>query len=58
MADTLLAETIPYALWCNLCSGAVAAILMLVWVALILEQMVRGLKHCDTDVHAQRHNIE
>ena len=43
MADTLVAETIPDTLWCNLCNSAVAAILVLMWVALILEQMVRGL---------------
>ena len=50
MADTLVAGTIADTLWCNLCNSAVAAILVLMWVALILEQMDRGLKHCNTDV--------
>ena len=48
MADTLVAGTIRFR--AILCNSAVAAILVLIWVALLLEQMVRGVKHCDTDV--------
>ena len=48
--DRSISPEIPDTLWCNLCNSAVAAILVLMWVALILEQMVRGLERCHADI--------
>ena len=48
MADTLVAGTIRFR--AILCNRSVGAMLVLIRVALMLEQLDRGLKHCNTDV--------